>query len=167
MQHSDGFISLSSFEVADAPVLFEADADPEHRRRFDFPQDFRPSIRHAEEVIARWENERVNGIRFVYAIRNATTGQALGAVELLPLGDGIANLSYWTHSLQRRRGIASRAASLACRIAFRDLGFRTVRVLVDADNTASRRVALGAGLCEAGIQDGRLCFILHSMENPQ
>ena len=167
MQHGDGFIILSSFEVADAPMLFEADTDPEHRRRFDFPHDFRPSIRHAEEVIARWENERVNGIRFVYAVRNATTGQVLGGVELLPLGDGTANLSYWTHPLQRRQGIASRAASLACRIAFRDLGFRTVRVLVDADNTASRRVALAARFLEAGIQYGRVCFILHSTHNPQ
>ena len=84
MEHSDGVIVLSLFERADAPVLLKADADPEHGRRFDFPADFRPSLSHSEEVIARWERERLARKRFPYAVRDAATGELLSGVELLP-----------------------------------------------------------------------------------
>src|SRR2546421_6627473 len=157
-------IILSLFQRADAPVLLEADADPEHRRRFDFPADFRPSLRHSEDVLARWEAERLTRQRFPYAVRAATTGELLGGVELLPLGNNMANLSYWTHPRHRRRGVASRAVFLVCRLAFREFGFRALRVLVDADNVASRRVAVGNGFREAGMQDGRVYYVLESAE---
>jgi len=167
MEHSDRVILLSLFQRADAPVLLDADVDPEHRRRFDFPADFRPSLRHSEEVIARWEGERLAGKRLPYAVRSAATGELLGGIELLPLGDEMANLSYWTHPRHRRRGVASRAVCLACRLAFHDFRFRALRVLVDADNVASRRVAVGNGFCEAGMQDGRVCYIFESTEQAE
>jgi RimJ/RimL family protein N-acetyltransferase len=166
MEHSDGVIILSLFQRADASVLVEADADPEHRLRFDFPADFKPSLRHSEEVITRWEGERLARKRFPYAVRDAATGELLGGVELKPLGDRRANLSYWTYPRHRRRGVASRAVSLICRLAFRDFGFRALRALVDADNVASRRVAVRNGFCEAGIEDGRVCYILESTDEP-
>jgi len=162
--NSDDLIILTLFQRADAPVLLEADADPEHRRRFDFPADFRPSLRHSEDVIARWEAERLARKRFPYAVRGAATGELLGGVELLPLGNKMANLSYWTHPRYRRRGVASRAVSLVCRLAFREFGFGALRVLVDADNVASRRAAIANGFREAGMQDGRVCYILESTE---
>ena len=166
MKHGDDVIILRLFQRADAPVLLEADADPEHRLRFDFPADFTPSLRHSEDIIARWEAERLNGKRFPYAVRGAATGELLGGVELLPLGNKIANLSYWVHPHYRRRGFASRAVSLICRLAFREFGFRALRVLVDTDNVASRRAAIGNGFREAGMQDGRVCYILESTEQP-
>ncbi len=103
MLEEDGSVVLSLFREADAPALVAADADPEHRRRFDFPPDFVPSLRHSEAVIARWESERLVEKRFAFAVRSANMGEMLGGVELLPLGDGIANLSYWTHPAHRRR----------------------------------------------------------------
>jgi RimJ/RimL family protein N-acetyltransferase len=166
MEHSDDVIILSLFQFADAPVLLEADADPEHRRCFDFPADFRPSLRHSEDVIARWEAERLAQKRFPYAVRCAATGKLFGGIELLPLGNEMANLSYWTHPRYRRRGVASRAVSLVCRLAFSEFGFRALRVLVDADNVASRRVAIGNGFREVGMQDGRVCYIFESTEQP-
>jgi hypothetical protein len=60
---SDGVITLTCFARNDAPVLLEGDGDAEHRRRFDFPDDFVPSLQHAEDVIARWERERLAGVR--------------------------------------------------------------------------------------------------------
>ena len=56
---SDGVVTLTFFASSDAAVLFEADGDAEHRRRFDFPDDFVPSLQHSENVIARWERERL------------------------------------------------------------------------------------------------------------
>jgi RimJ/RimL family protein N-acetyltransferase len=157
---TDGIVTLSPFQPTDAPVLFEADHDPEHRRRFDFPEDFTPSLQHSKEVIARWETQRTAGERFPYAVRSVAAGELLGGVELRPLGDRIANLSYWTVARHRRRGVACRAVSLACRLAFVDLGVRSLRVLADPDNTGSRRVAVRNGFREAGLSDGRICYVL-------
>ena len=166
MEYTDDVIILSLFQRADATVLLEADADREHRRRFDFPSDFRPSLRHSEDVIARWEAERLARKRFPYAVRGAATGELLGGVELLPLGNNVANLSYWTHPRYRRRGVAGRAVTLVCRLAFREFGFRALQVLVDVDNVASRRIAVGNGFRETGVQDARVCYILESAEQP-
>jgi RimJ/RimL family protein N-acetyltransferase len=161
-ERTDDIVTLSPFRPTDAPVLFEVDHDPEHRRRFDFPDDFTPSLRHSQQVIARWESQRAAGERFPYAVRSAAAGEILGGVELRPLGDRVANLSYWTVPRHRRRGVASRAVSLACRLAFLDFGFRTIRVLADADNIGSRRVAVRNGFHEVGLSEGRICYVLES-----
>jgi RimJ/RimL family protein N-acetyltransferase len=166
MEYTGDVIMLSLFQRADAAVLLEADADPEHRHRFDFPPDFRPSLQHSEDVIARWEAERLARKRFPYAVRDAATGELLGGVELLPLGDNVANLSYWTHPRYRRRGVAGRAVMLVCRLAFGEFGFRALQILVDTDNVASRRTAVGNGFREVGAQDARVCYVLESTEQP-
>ena len=132
---SDGVIVLTFFTPSDAPVLFEADGDAEHRRRFDFPDDFVPSLRHSENVIARWELERIASIRFAFAVRSVANGELLGGCELRPLGSGAASLSYWTYPQHRCRGVASRAATLACELTvaeffdFRRL-HRSSRILI-------------------------------------
>lgn len=149
-KHTDGVVALGLFELADAPALVELDRDPEHRRRFEFPEDFVPSLAHSRAVITRWQGEREAGERFPYAVRDAVTGELVGGVELLPLADHVANLSYWTFPAYRRRGFASRAATLACALAFTELGCRALRVVVDPDNTASRRIAVRSGFREAG-----------------
>lgn len=166
MEHNDCGIILNLFQRADAPVLLEADADPEHRRRFDFPEDFRPSLRHSEEVIARWEAERLAGKRFPFAVRDAATGELLGGVELRPLGNEMANLSYWTHPRHRRQRVAARAVTVICRLAFCEFGFRALQALVDEDNVASRRIVVGNGFRKVGRRDGRVCYLLESTEQP-
>jgi RimJ/RimL family protein N-acetyltransferase len=163
-EHTDGFITLTLFQRTDAPVLLDADSDPEHRRRFDFPAGFRPSLRHSENVIARWERERLARERFPYAVRSVEAGTLLGGVELLPLGGETGNLSYWTYPRHRRRGIACRAVSLACDIAFLEFNLRRLRILVDPDNAASRRVAIQNRFREVGMHEGRVCYVLESTE---
>lgn len=54
---SDLEISITRYSESDADVLCEADADPEHRKRFDFPDDYVTSIEHAKSVIASWNRE--------------------------------------------------------------------------------------------------------------
>lgn len=61
---SDHGLMLNFYVPADAAVLRDVDNDPEHGRRFAFPDDFVPSLRHSEEVIARWAEERRAGTRF-------------------------------------------------------------------------------------------------------
>ena len=153
-------LTLDSFRPADAPVLRAVDSDPEHRRRFDFPHDFVPSLHHSAAVIARWDEERRAGVRFPFAVRIAATGELVGGCELQPRGDGAASLSYWTHPLHRRRGVASEAARQLCALAFAELGFRQVEVEADLDNHGSRRVAVSAGFTEAGVRNGRALYLL-------
>ena len=163
LQLTDGVVALSNFIAGDASVLRDVDFDPEHRRRFDFPDAFRPSLQHSEAVIARWEQERLAGTRFAFAVRETTTGTLLGSCELRPLVSGTANLSYWTHPAYRRHGFASRAVGLACKIAFVDLGFVRLEVLTDPDNVGSREVAARNGFKEVGTRDGRILYTVDAI----
>ena len=164
-ERSDGVVTLTLFVPNDAAVLCDGDTDPELRRRFDFPDDFTPSLTHSVEVIARWQAERAAGRRFPYAIRSAATNELLGGCELRPLGLGSANVSYWTYPAHRRRGVATRALRLACEIAFPEFGFRTLEALIEPDNAASRKAAHANGFVEVGQRDGRLLYLRENVEN--
>jgi RimJ/RimL family protein N-acetyltransferase len=133
IEDTDDSIVVTLFQEDDATVLCTADADPQHRRRFDVPDDFVGSIRHSKDVLARWQSERLEGRRFPYAVCNAATGELLGGVELRPLGNGMGNFSYWTYPPHRRQRVASRALALACEMAFAEFGFRILRLGVDPD----------------------------------
>jgi RimJ/RimL family protein N-acetyltransferase len=159
-EFSDGIVTLAFFAPTDAPVLLEADADREHRRWFEFPGDFVPSLRHSESVIRRWEEERAAGTRFAFAVRSAADHDLLGGCELRPLGDGTANLSYWTYPGHRRRGVASRAVKLACEVASAEFDFHIVQVIVDPENIASRRVAVRNAFKDMGERDGKILYLL-------
>ena len=150
---------LDRFVAADAAVLREVDGDAEHRLRFDFPTHFNPSERHSREVIARWDEEWRAGTRFAYAVRNAAR-ELVGGCELAPVGGGAVNLSYWTHPAHRGRGVASEAVRQLCALAFRDPSIRTIELLADADNTASRGVAARNGFRERGTRDGQVLYLL-------
>lgn len=156
---------LDSFVPADAPVLCDADRDPEHRRRFEFPGDFVASLEHSRAVIARWTEERRAGTRFPFAVRDAALGTLLGGCELSPLGDGAANVSYWTYPPHRGRGVATEAVRQLCALAFSDFGFRRLELSADLDNAASRRVALRNGFGEVGVRDGRMLHVLEAGEH--
>jgi RimJ/RimL family protein N-acetyltransferase len=156
---SDGVVTLSLFVPGDAPVLRGADDDPEHRRRFEFPEDFVSSLQHSLDVIARWEHERISGTRFRLAARDAATATLLGGCEISPLLNGTANLSYWTYPAHRGHGVASRAVALARRWAFEELGLKRLEIVVDPDNAPSRRVALRNGFREVGARDGRILHV--------
>ncbi|HEX2081160.1 MAG TPA: GNAT family N-acetyltransferase [Longimicrobium sp.] len=153
---------LDCFVPDDAPVLCEADHDPEHRRRFEFPDDFVPSLEHSRAVIARWAEERRAGVRFPFAVRDAATGTLLGGFELRPLGEGTANIAYWTYPPHRGRGVATEAVRQACALAFAELGFRRIELKADLDNVASRRVALRNGFREVGVRNGQMLHVLEA-----
>lgn len=153
-------LTLDLFAPADASVLCAVDHDPEHRRRFDFPEDFVPSLHHAETVIARWAEERRAGVRFAFAVRRAASGELVGGCELTPVGQGTASVSYWTHPLHRRRGIASQAVRQVCALAFAEFGFQRIELAADRDNVPSRRIATGNGFREVGVRAGRVLYVL-------
>ena len=154
----DEAVVLTFFHLTDAPVMCEMDSDPEHRRRFDFPEEFVPSPEHSERVIAGWTDARREG-QFDFAVRDLGTGDLLGGCEIRLVGDDVANLSYWTVPRHRSQGIASRAVALACQVASEHIGVQRVQIVVDPDNIASRRVATRNGFREAGTRDGRILHV--------
>jgi RimJ/RimL family protein N-acetyltransferase len=156
---TDGVVTLTEFVPADALVMCEADHDPDHRRWFDFPADFVPSLEHSLDVVASWARVRAAGERFTWAVRAADTGVLFGGCELRPLGNSSANLSYWTYPAHRRRGIASRAARLACSIAFDELGSDCIELLAHPENVASRAIAQRLGFREAELRDGLIVHV--------
>lgn len=163
-EQSHPHLILDAFVPADAPVLCAADHDPEHRRRFEFPDDFVPSLEHSRAVIVRWADECRAGVRFPFAVRDAASGTLVGGCELYPIGDGAANVSCWTYPPHRGRGIATQAVRQLCAIGFADLGFRRMEFSADPDNVASRRVAIRNGFREVGVRDGRVLHVLEAAD---
>ena len=156
--NSDDVVYLDEFTLTDAAELLAADQDDEHRKRFECPPDFVPSIEHSENVIVGWIKDRQLGVRNTYAVREANSSGVVGGCEIRPIDNGTANLSYWTHPAHRQRGIATRAVSIVCRIAA-ELGISHLQILVDEDNAASCQVAIKNGFEEAGVRDGRLRYV--------
>ena len=134
--NSDGVVYLDDFRLTDAPAMVVADHDSEHRKRFEFPPDFVPSLEHSRNVIRGWIDDRKLGTRYTYAVRVADSACLVGGCEIRPKEKEkrIANLSYWTYPGYRRRGIATRAVSIACKIAV-EFGITRLEILVDKDNT--------------------------------
>lgn len=158
----DDSVALTFFRVSDAAALRDVDADPEHRRRFEFLEDFVPSLEHSERVISDWTRARSGGGPFVFAVRAVADGELLGGCEIRLLEHHVANLSYFTLPRHRARGVASRAVALACQVAIAPLGVQRLEIVVDPDNVPSRRVAMRNGFQEAGMRHGRILYVRDS-----
>ena len=150
---SDGVVSLSPYELRDAPVVLEWDADREIQHWYDWPltpvpddpDTYAARLLSAEQTIrtsrASWET----GAQFAFTIRSVETGDGLGWVDLQPRGSGRGNVSYGVVARHRGHGAASRAVRLATRYAFDILHWVRLEIVMIADNAASRAVALKAG----------------------
>lgn len=141
---SDGVVALTRFEPGDADVLRRADEDPAHRRAFEAPEAFVPTLEHARAVIERWHEETRRGTRDSFAVRDAQTGELLGGCEKRPHGGGLAQIAYWTYPPHRGRGVAPRAVDLLAGVA-RQEGLRTLEAKVAPWNAASDRVVCKCG----------------------
>jgi [ribosomal protein S5]-alanine N-acetyltransferase len=155
---------LDDFAPGDAAVLCAADHDPDHRRWFDFPPDFAPTLEHSQAVITRWEHERREGSRYTFAVRDAATKELLGGCEVRPRQENPANVSYWTFPAHRRQGVASRAVALLRLRAFGELGLRCLEAIIDPENIGSVKVVLRNGFQEAGRREGKLVYVCTSNE---
>ena len=155
--NSDDVVYLDEFKLADAPRCSQRTKMPNIASVLDSLPIFLPSIEHSENVIIGWIKDRQLGVRNTYAVRDANSSSVVGGCEIRPKDGTNANLSYWTHPAHRGRGIATRAVSIAYRIAA-GLGITQLEILVDEDNAASRQVAIKNGFKESGVRDGRLRY---------
>lgn len=174
---SDGVVTLRPWAKDDAPFMTAACADPAIRRyngvldRLGYPAP-PPSITGAEavieEFIAKWHAFGANGnpSGVAFAITDATSRSLAGCCGV----DGwskhdVAQFGYWLAPAVRRRGYATRAATLMTRWLF-ELGAARVFLTIVADNTGSIAVARRAGFVyegtmrSYGVWQGERCDVM-------
>lgn len=91
------------------------------------------------------------------AIRRRTTGEAVGAVEVRPLGDTV-DVSYLVAPAFRGRGLAPRALDALLEWVARELRKREAVLTCHVDNAASRAVAAKCGFALAAHDGDELRF---------
>lgn len=106
---------------------------------------------HAEQFVLLREAGMAAGTDVHWVVADPDDDRLLGAVSLMGIGEGGAQIGYWTHPDARGRGVMTEGVRLAVRHAFVDaedggLGLERVHLEAAVDNTASRHVAEAAGL---------------------
>lgn len=92
-----------------------------------------------------WNGRSRNGATFTFVVTVPDEPRFIGVVGVAERDDGAFELPYGTAPHWRGRGLASRATRLAAQWVARQLGVRTVEVLIDQDQRAGERVAVNAG----------------------
>jgi [ribosomal protein S5]-alanine N-acetyltransferase len=96
------------------------------------------------EGVRGFQKEWAAGTRLSLAIRERATGEAVGSVELRPVGDTAA-VSYLVAPKFRGRGLAPRALDALLEWGRRELSLRRATLGCHVENVASQRVAAKCG----------------------
>ena len=147
---------LDGWRPADAAAMRRFDLDPDTARFFGYTVEqarAMPDSHYDGDMRAR-ENRRAwrEGKQLNLAIRRHADGEAVGWVELRPVGDQ-AEVSYNVTAELRGQGIAPRALSAFLTWAAERIGVRRAHLACHVDNLASRRVAEKCGFVLVG-QEG-------------
>ncbi|MEV6118237.1 GNAT family N-acetyltransferase [Streptomyces sp. NPDC052109] len=150
----DGLL-LRTWRAEDAPAVHAAFQDPAmhqwHIRSADSEEEVAGWIARWREA---WRHER----EAQWAVSEADTGELLGRVALreILLGDGVAEVAYWTVARARGRGVAVRATTALSRWAFEEIGLHRLELSHSTTNEASCRVAAKAGFAVEGTKRSAL-----------
>ncbi|AKZ54728.1 Acetyltransferase [Streptomyces ambofaciens ATCC 23877] len=150
----DGLV-LRPWRAEDAPAVHAAFQDPVmhqwHIRTADSEEEVRGWIAEWQQA---WEHERA----VQWAVADAAGEGLLGRVALreIALGDGVAEVAYWTTAAARGRGVAARATQALARWALDEIGFQRLELSHAVANEASCRVARKAGFTLEGTKRSAL-----------
>ncbi|MCX4760752.1 GNAT family N-acetyltransferase [Streptomyces sp. NBC_01275] len=153
----DGLV-LRPWRAEDAPAVHAAFQDPLihqwHVRSADSVAEVAGWI---EEWTAGWAGERIAQ----WAVADADTDRLLGRAALreIHLGDGMAEVAYWTTAAARGRGVAARATTALARWALDEIGLHRLELLHATANQASCRVAAKAGFTLEGTKRSALLHV--------
>ncbi|MFD5451912.1 MULTISPECIES: GNAT family N-acetyltransferase [unclassified Streptomyces] len=146
----DGLV-LRPWRTEDAPAVHAVFQDPVmhrwHARAADSEEEVRGWIAEWQQA---WEEERAPQ----WAVADAATDGLLGRVAFreVVLGDGVAEVAYWTAAPARGRGVAARATTALSRWALDEIGFQRLELVHSVANEASCRVAEKTGFALEGTQ---------------
>ncbi|MGC9377146.1 GNAT family N-acetyltransferase [Streptomyces sp. MH13] len=153
----DGLV-LRPWRTDDAPAVHAAFQDPVmhqwHIRAAGSEEEVRGWI---TEWQRGWADER----DVQWAVADAGDDRLLGRVALrqVLLGDGVAEVAYWTTAAARGRGVAARATNALAHWALDEIGFQRLELTHSVANEASCRVAGKTGFALEGTKRSAL---LHS-----
>ncbi|MFF9062126.1 GNAT family N-acetyltransferase [Streptomyces sp. NPDC014882] len=144
----DGLL-LRPWRATDAPAVHAAFQDPLlHRWHVRAADSVAEVTGWIEEWLAEWTGERTAQWAVVDAATDALRGRV--ALRGIELGDGVAEVAYWTTAAARGRRVAARATSALSRWALDEVGFHRLELLHATANEASCRVAARAGFLLEG-----------------
>jgi len=135
-----------TFDDVDAPMLQQ---DQEVAHWLGFPAVIAPAENQREAIEQRQRGYADS--RRVVSFLVEHQGRAAGMVEVRQSGHGNGGLSCAVLPEHRGQGVATRAVRLLIRYAFDELGLHRVAAHVAADDRASLRIAVRAGLRREGI----------------
>jgi RimJ/RimL family protein N-acetyltransferase len=150
----DGLV-LRPWRAEDAPAVHAAFQDPVlrhwHIRAADSEEEVRGWIAAWQRA---WEGER----NVQWAVADAADDRLLGRVALreMVLGDGVAEVAYWTTADARGRGVAARATRTLAHWALDGIGFQRLELSHAVANEASCRVADKTGFALEGTKRSAL-----------
>ncbi|KPI16331.1 GCN5-related N-acetyltransferase [Actinobacteria bacterium OK074] len=150
----DGLV-LRPWTDADAPAVYKAFQDPALHQWHIRSAESEEEVRGWIEVWRKgWERER----DAQWAVTDEATDRLLGRVALrdILLGDGVAEVAYWTVAEARGRAVAVRATTALTRWALDDIGFHRLELTHSVHNPASCRVAEKTGFTLEGTKRSAL-----------
>jgi RimJ/RimL family protein N-acetyltransferase len=148
---SDGDVRLRLIADADIPAITEACQDPAIQRYTTVPSPYEE--RHAREWMTATAAGMGAGTDLALLVVDAEDGELLGSVGLHAIdpASGRCSAGYWVTESARRRGVATRALGLLCRLGFDELNVRRIELWIEPENVGSIRVAESVGFLREGV----------------
>ncbi|MHB1209095.1 MAG: GNAT family N-acetyltransferase [Acidimicrobiales bacterium] len=149
---TDGVVSLRPWRADDAQWVYESCQDPEVQRwtRVAVPY----LMKDAEGFVGPFASHQWSSGRGApFAVIDAASGKGIGAAGFV-INDStsrVAEAGYWTSAVARGRGLAPRALELLSTWALHDAGIVRLELLIEEENSASRKVAERAGYSYEGL----------------
>jgi [ribosomal protein S5]-alanine N-acetyltransferase len=149
-----GSVVLRAFRDEDAHLAVELGEDPYIPLIGSLPS--RPTAQQALEWIHRQRNQLAERQRFSFAIADAESDKAVGAIGLglRDLSAGRATAGYAVPPAHRGRGIATSALKALSTFAWTIPGLYRVELYIEPWNTSSIYVAEAAGYQREGLLRG-------------
>jgi ribosomal-protein-alanine N-acetyltransferase len=109
------------------------------------------SAAEVENWIELSRTETFSPFGFHWAIRDSTTGNAIGAIGTRPRGEpGRADVGYWLGKAYWGQGLMGEALGALLGYGFNELGYYKMEADVFSNNTRGRRLVESAGMTQEG-----------------
>ena len=143
-------VRLRPFVDADVPRLVEAIGDPVTQHSLAFlPRD--PGAADGHRYLEQVQERLATGHTVTWAFCTPDDGRLLGLVGIYRLAEE-PEIGYLTHPEARGRGLTTRAAALAVRHGFEELGLVRLAGYASAPNAASLAVLERLGMQRVGVR---------------
>ncbi|WP_313467073.1 GNAT family protein [Carnobacterium sp.] len=147
----DSKLSLVQPTVDMATILFDlVDSDREHIREF---LDFVDTTKEPSDEI-KYINMKlsghIKGTDRLFLI--SYEDELVGSIDLhfIDSRNKKAEIGYWIHSSQAKKGITTKCVKKVCQIAFEEMGLNKLSIVADTENAGSNAVALKSGFSFVG-----------------